>query len=76
LGKVSNWQALVDDSRYELVYWLLDYLTEPTTHSIYRLQGRWRVNWRWRGGGRRGKRSLAQVNRGCYRGKTTGDEWI
>jgi hypothetical protein len=31
--------------------WVLDYLTDPTTHSIYRLRGRWPVNLelaRWR----------------------------
>jgi hypothetical protein len=27
-----------------LVDWVLDYLTDPTTHSIYRLRGRWPVN--------------------------------
>jgi hypothetical protein len=34
-----------------LVAWVLDYLTDPTAHSIYRLQGRWPVNLelaRWR----------------------------
>jgi hypothetical protein len=33
------------------VDWVLDYLTNPTTHSIYRLRGRWPVNLelaRWR----------------------------
>jgi hypothetical protein len=53
LGEIPNWCSLVDSSRHELVYGLLDYLTEPTAHSIYRLRGRWHVNWRWRGGGRR-----------------------
>jgi hypothetical protein len=38
--------------------WVLDYLTDPTTHSIYRLWGRWLIIWSWRGGGRRRKRSL------------------
>jgi hypothetical protein len=32
------------------------------------------MNWRWHGGGRRGKKLLAQAIRGCYRGKTTDDE--
>jgi hypothetical protein len=53
LGEVSNWRALVDDLRHELMDWVLDYLAEPMTHSIYRIRGRWPVNWRWRGGGRR-----------------------
>ena len=59
-----------------MVAWVLDYLTDPTTHSIYRLQGRWRVNWSWRGGGRRGKRLLALAIRGVHRGKLTGDERV
>jgi hypothetical protein len=73
LGKVSNWRALVDDLRHELMDWVLDYLAEPTTCSIYRIPERWPVNLRWRGGGRRGKELLAQAIRGCYRGKATGD---
>jgi hypothetical protein len=35
---------MVDDLRHELMYWVLDYLAEPTSHSIYRIQGRWPVN--------------------------------
>jgi hypothetical protein len=56
------------------VCWVLDYIAEPMAHSVYRIQGRWPVNWRRRGGGLRGKKLLAQAIRGCYRGKTTGDE--
>jgi hypothetical protein len=37
LGEVSNWRALVDDLRHELMDWVLDYLMEPTAHSIYRI---------------------------------------
>jgi hypothetical protein len=55
------------------VDWVLDYPTDPTAHSIYRLRGRWRVNLGWRGGGRRRKRSLAQTIRGGYCGGLTGD---
>jgi hypothetical protein len=55
------------------VDWVLDYLTDPTTHSIYRLRGRWPVNLGWRGGGRRRKRSLAQEISGFHRGEFTGD---
>jgi hypothetical protein len=73
LGEVSNWRALVDDLRHELVYWLLDYLAEPTTHSIYRLQGRWPVNLGWRGSGRRERRALSQEIGGFYRGELTGN---
>jgi hypothetical protein len=58
------------------VYGLLDYLAEPTAHSIYRLQGWWRVIWSWRGGGRRGKRLLALAIRGVHRGKLTSDERV
>jgi hypothetical protein len=53
LGKILNWRALVTDSEYELVFWLLDYPVEPATHSIYSFQRRWPVNLGWRGGGRR-----------------------
>jgi hypothetical protein len=55
---------------------VLDYLMDPTTRSIYRLRGRWCVNWSWRGGGRRGKRLLALKIRGIHRGKLIGDEWM
>ena len=37
LGEVSNWRALVDDLRYELMDWVLDYLAEPKARSIYRI---------------------------------------
>jgi hypothetical protein len=55
------------------VDWVLDYLTDPTAHSIYRLRGRCRVNLGWRGGDQRRKRSLAQTICGGYRGGLTGD---
>jgi hypothetical protein len=56
------------------VDWVLDYLTDPTTCSIYRLRGRWRVNWRWRGGGRREGDVLSRELGGFHRGRLTGDE--
>jgi hypothetical protein len=65
----------VDDLRHELVYWVRDYLAGTMAHSICRARGRWPVNLRWRGGGRRGKRILAQAIRGRYRGKFLGDQW-
>jgi hypothetical protein len=40
--------------------WVLDYLAEPTTHSIYRIPEQWPVNLRWRGGGQGKKRALSQ----------------
>jgi hypothetical protein len=58
------------------VYGLLDYLTEPMTHSIYRLWGWWRVNWRWRSGGQREGDVLAHAIGGHYHGNLTGDHWI
>jgi hypothetical protein len=58
LGEVSNWRALVDDLRYELMDWVLDFLAEPTAHSIYRIRGWWLMIWRWRGGDRIGKELL------------------
>jgi hypothetical protein len=51
------------------VDWVLDYLTDRTTRSIYRHRGWWRVNWSCCGGGRRRKRALAI--RGVHRGKLT-----
>jgi hypothetical protein len=73
LGEVSNWRALVDDLRHELVYWLLDYLAEPTAHSIYRLWGRWPMNLGGRGGGLRERRALSQEIGGFHHGELTGD---
>ena len=55
------------------MYGLLDYLAEPTTHSIYRPRGWWRVNWRWCGGGRRRESSLARAIGGNHRGKALGN---
>ena len=54
--------------------WVLDYLTDPKARSIYRLQGRWRVNLKWRGGGRRRRVALVQAISGFYRGRLTDDE--
>jgi hypothetical protein len=53
LGEIRNWGSLVSNWRHERVDWMLEYLTEPTVCSIYRIWGRWLVNWSWRGGGRR-----------------------
>jgi hypothetical protein len=76
LGEISNWRARVDDLRHELVYWLLDYLAEPMTCSIYRIPERWPVNLRWRGGGRRERRALSQEIGGFHRGELIGDHWM
>jgi hypothetical protein len=73
LGEIPNWDLLVRNWRHGLVGWVLNYLMDPTACSIYRLQGRWRVNWSWRGGGRRGD-VLAQELRVFHRGRLTGDE--
>jgi hypothetical protein len=51
LGEIPNWGLLVSNWRHDLVGWVLDYLTDSTAHSIYRLWGRWPVNLelaRWR----------------------------
>jgi hypothetical protein len=74
LGEIRNWGSRVSNRRHDLVDWVLDYLTDPTTHSIYRLRRRWPVNLGWRGGGRRTKRSLAQELRVFHHGRLTGDE--
>jgi hypothetical protein len=60
LGEVSNWRALVDDLRHELMDWVLDYLTKPMAHSIYRIWGRWRPIRRDCAGGRE-----ERMNRWC-----------
>jgi hypothetical protein len=76
LGEVSNWRALVDDLRHELMDWVLDYLAKMTAHSIYRLRKRWPVNLRWRGGGRREGRVLSQEIGGFHHGELTSDHRI
>jgi hypothetical protein len=44
LGEIPNWGSLVSNWRHERVDWMLDYLAEPTTCSIYRPPDRWPVN--------------------------------
>jgi hypothetical protein len=75
LGEISNWRALVGDLRQGLVYWLLDYIAEPTIGSIYRIPERWPGNLRWHGGGWRERRALSQDIGGFHHGKLTGDHW-
>jgi hypothetical protein len=45
LGEIPNWTSLLNDLRHEWVRWLLEYLAELRARSIYRIQGRWLVNW-------------------------------
>jgi hypothetical protein len=75
LGEIPNWRAQVSNWRHDLEDWVLDYLTDPTTHSIYRQRGWWLVIWSWRGGGRRVRRALSLELGGFHRGELTGDEW-
>ena len=56
--------------------WVLDYLAEPTTHSIYRIPEQWPVNLRWRGGGWRENGALAQAIGGFHCGELTDDERV
>jgi hypothetical protein len=58
------------------VCWVHNYIAEPRVCSIYRTWGRWLVIWSWHGGGRRGKRLLAQAIHGVHRGKLIGDECV
>jgi hypothetical protein len=51
LGEIPNWGSLVSNWRHERVDWMLDYLAEPTTCSIYRLPEWWSMNLRCCGGG-------------------------
>ena len=46
-GEIPNWEALVDDSRHELLDEGLDYLMEPWVCAIYRRLERWPVNLDW-----------------------------
>jgi hypothetical protein len=71
-GEISNWRALVEDLRHELVYWLLNYLAKLMTCSIYRIPERSPVNLRWRGGGQRERRALSQEIGGFHCGELTG----
>jgi hypothetical protein len=73
-GEIPNWNSLVNNLRYERVRWMLEYIAEPMARSIYRVQGRWPVNWRWRGGGRREGRALSQGIGGFHRDELTGDQ--
>jgi hypothetical protein len=41
LGEIPNWGSLVSNWRHKRVDWMLDYLAEPTTGSIYRIHERW-----------------------------------
>jgi hypothetical protein len=45
LGEIPNWSSLVNDLRHEWVRWVLEYLAELRARSIYRIRGRWLVNW-------------------------------
>jgi hypothetical protein len=74
LGEVGNWEALVDNSRQGLVRWMRNYLAEFTGTTIYRFHRRLRLILRWRAGGQREGRSLAQEMHGFNHGKITGDE--
>jgi hypothetical protein len=50
---MRNWEALVDDRRWELVLWMCNNLAELTRAAIYRLHQRWRPIWRKHADGRR-----------------------
>jgi hypothetical protein len=75
-GEIPNWGSLVSNWRHERVDWMLDYLAEPMTRSIYRPLERWPVNLRCRGGGRREGGALAQAIGGFHRGELTSDHQI
>jgi hypothetical protein len=74
LGEVGNLEALVDNPRQGLVHWMHNYLAKFTWAEIYRFHRRWQLILRWRAGGRREGRSLAQEICGFHRGKITGNE--
>jgi hypothetical protein len=74
LEEARNWEALVDNPRQGLVRWMRNYLAEFTGAAIYRFHRWCWLILRWRTGGRREGRSLAQEMRGFHRGKITGDE--
>jgi hypothetical protein len=76
LGEIPNWGSLVSNWRHERVDWMLDYLAEPTTGSIYRIHERWRLIRGKTHGDRREWGALAQVIGGIYRGRLTGDDRV
>ena len=76
LGEIPNWGSLVSNWRHERVDWMLDYLAEPTTGSIYRIHERWRLIQGKTRGSRREGGALAQVIGGIYRGGLTGDDRV
>jgi hypothetical protein len=56
LVEMTNWAALVDDRRQELVLWMSNDLTELTGAIIYRIYRRWRPILRRCAGGRSERR--------------------
>jgi hypothetical protein len=56
------------------VLWLRDSMVQQARPSIYKSARRWCSISRRRAGGRRGRRLLAQLIRGEYRGGLTGDD--
>ena len=59
-----------------MVLWMRNYPTVLTACSIYSRHERWPGNWMKTRGGRRNRRSLAQLIRVNYRGKLSGDHRI
>jgi hypothetical protein len=61
LREIKNWEALVDDLRQGLVYWMCNYLVEHTGASIYGVLLWWRLILRSCAGGRREGNVLVRV---------------
>jgi hypothetical protein len=76
LGKIPNWGSLVSNWRHERVDWMLDYLTELTAGSIYRIHERWRLILGKTRDGRREGGALPQAIGGIYRGGLTRDDRV
>jgi hypothetical protein len=64
LGEKQNWDAMVDDQRWELVHWTRNNLPKHGERSIYRDQQRWCPIWGRHAGGRR----EGEVTGASYRG--------
>jgi hypothetical protein len=63
----------VNDWRQGLGRWMHNYLAELTGATIYRVLWQWHLILRRRAGGRREGKCTGTGDRGCHRGKASGD---
>jgi hypothetical protein len=75
LGEMGNWEALVNDERQGLVYWMRNYLAELTRASIYRVLQWWRLTLRSCTSGRREGRFTGAGYRGHHWPRSYDGHW-